>query len=262
VANKIREPAVAGLFYPSDAGVLKKQVQGYLQKAEPTAIFPKAMIVPHAGYIYSGPVAASAYKSLESRQNRIRRIVLLGPSHRVPFYGLALSEAQVFKTPLGDVKIDHSLDDKLLKLSFVQKSDLPHRQEHSLEVQLLFLQMLLKDFELIPLVVGEASAEEVAQVLGILWGSEDTLIVISSDLSHYHDYETARTRDQKTAQAIEKFLPEKLKQEDACGRHPIRGLLVAAKAKHLKVKRLDLRNSGDTAGSKDQVVGYGAWVFY
>ena len=146
MANKIREPAVAGLFYPSDAGVLKKQVQGYLQKAEPTAIFPKAMIVPHAGYIYSGPVAASAYKSLESRQNRIRRIVLLGPSHRVPFYGLALSEAQVFKTPLGDVKIDHSLDDKLLKLSFVQKSDLPHRQEHSLEVQLLFLQMLLKDF--------------------------------------------------------------------------------------------------------------------
>lgn len=258
----IRQPAVAGLFYPGDADELRRDVHVYINEANlTTQVPPKALIVPHAGYIYSGPIAGKAYGSLTALKDKVERVVLLGPAHRLGFQGLALSETEFFLTPLGDIPIDHSFDQTLLQLPFVKTWEAPHTREHSLEVQLPFLQESLGHFSLIPIVVGESRPEEVAQVLSTLWDGPETLFIISSDLSHYHDYGTAQKRDKKTSHNIENLKSEELHHDDACGRNPIRGLLNIAKQRGLKVSTLDLRNSGDTAGAKDQVVGYGAWAF-
>jgi len=259
----IREPAVAGMFYPEDAATLRHMVDEYLERvAESSAPPPKALIAPHAGYIYSGPVAASAYARLRQIRHKISRVVLLGPSHRVAFAGLASSNADTFRTPLGDIPLDTAAIERVNALPQVHPIDQAHLLEHSLEVHLPFLQESLETFNLIPLVVGDASAEEVAEVLEQLWGGEETLIVISSDLSHYHDYATAQRLDQRTAAAIEGLKPEDISSEGACGRNPVKGLLLLAQRKGMQVETLDLRNSGDTAGPRDQVVGYGAWVFH
>ncbi|MES9836631.1 MAG: AmmeMemoRadiSam system protein B [Candidatus Thiodiazotropha sp.] len=257
----IRNPAVSDLFYPGDADSLQSMVGGYLDSAAGPGNPPKAVIVPHAGYIYSGPIAASAYARLAAAAGRISRVVLLGPSHRVPFYGLATSEADYFRTPLGDIPIDRQALEALEALPQVARLEAAHAQEHSLEVQLPFLQSVLQDFNLVPLVVGDASGEQVAEVLAKLWGGQETLIVISSDLSHYHDYATAQRMDRATSDAILTLHPERLDYEDACGRIPVQGLLLEAKRLGLQGELIDLRNSGDTAGSKEQVVGYGAYAF-
>lgn len=263
----VRPPAVAGMFYPSDPGELQDMMADYLgnmdgRRGNPRDIgVPKAIVVPHAGYIYSGPVAASAYGLLHPARDVINRVVLLGPSHRVPLYGLASSHATHFTTPLGDIPVDTAAIEELLLLPQVKILDSAHAQEHSLEVHLPFLQTVLSDFQLIPLVVGDASPEEVAEVLDRLWGDEHTLIVISSDLSHYHDYDSAKQLDLQTCRAIEQMMPEQIGSEQACGRNPLNGLLTTAKRRGLTVTTVDLRNSGDTAGSRDQVVGYGAWAF-
>ncbi len=259
----IREPAVAGMFYPGDSRELHAMVQQMLQKVgDVEAPPPKALIAPHAGYIYSGPIAASAYARLRRVRETIERVVLLGPSHRVGFPGLATSSADTFRTPLGDIPIDTETVARLAALPQVRTLDQAHQLEHSLEVHLPFLQESLEHFTLVPLVVGDATAEEVAEVLEQVWGSDETLIVISSDLSHYHDYDTAVRMDRKTSDAIEQLKPETLMIEDACGRIPITGLLRLAQRKHLTVETVDLRNSGDTAGPRDQVVGYGAYLFH
>jgi AmmeMemoRadiSam system protein B len=223
---------------------------------------PKALIAPHAGYVYSGPIAASAYARLAVVAERISRVVLIGPSHRVPFSGLAVSDADYFRTPLGDIPIDRHSIQRLESLPQVIHLEAAHTQEHSLEVQLPFLQVVLNEFKLIPLVVGDASGDQVAEVLAKVWGEEETLIVISSDLSHYHDYVTAQRMDQATSEAIISLRPERLEYKDACGRIPVQGLLLEAKRLGLQGELVDLRNSGDTAGAKDQVVGYGAYTFY
>jgi len=259
----IRQPAVAGSFYPADPTTLDERVSAYLSevcggRSSPT---PKALIVPHAGYAYSGPIAASAFVTLRNLASPIERVVLLGPSHRVPLRGLAATEAEVFATPLGPVRIDREALDRALQLPQVQLLESAHAFEHSLEVQLPFLVKLLPNFALAPFAVGDASAEEVAEVLEALWGGDETLIVVSSDLSHYYDYESARRMDAETSRAIESLEPEALGSESACGRVPVRGLLLAARHHGLRARTLDLRNSGDTAGSRDQVVGYGAYVF-
>ncbi len=259
--TKIRKPAVAGMFYPEDATELRDRVDRLLTTANPVAACPKAIIVPHAGYIYSGAIAASAYRALETVAAQIRKVVLLGPSHRVGFQGLALSSASTFATPLGDIPVDTQTATLLDDLPQVRLLDEAHVLEHSLEVQLPFLQRMLPEFSLIPLVVGDASAEEVAEVIERLWNGEETLIVVSSDLSHYQAYDLAQRLDQATCRAIETLQPEKIGYQDACGRNPVNGLLLAARHHGLKVKTLDLRNSGDTAGPRDQVVGYGAWIF-
>jgi len=258
-----RPPAVAGAFYPSDPEELDQIVRCCLEGAEAQSskAAPKALIAPHAGYIYSGPIAASAYARLASVHSSIRRVVLLGPSHVVPLVGLAASSADAFLTPLGRIPVDRAAVERVLALPHVELLDRAHAQEHSLEVHLPFLQRVLDDFSLIPLVVGDASPEEVADVLDQLWGGPETLIVISSDLSHYHDYEAARQLDIATSQAIENLAPEEIHSEGACGRVPVRGLLVAAKRRGLHAETIDLRNSGDTAGPRDGVVGYGAYVF-
>lgn len=257
----IRSAALAGLFYPDDAAALRAAVRGLLAAAQ-AGPAPKALIAPHAGYVYSGPVAASVYARLTAARGRIHRVVLLGPAHRAAFDGLALSGAAAFATPLGEVPLDAVAAASLQALPQVRVLDAAHRAEHSLEVQLPFLQETLGDFTLVPLVVGDATPEEVSAVLDTLWGGEETLIVISSDLSHYHEYATARRRDAATTRAIEALRPQDIAREDACGRLPVGGLLLCARRRGLRVETLDLRNSGDTAGPRDRVVGYGAWAFH
>lgn len=257
----VRQPAVAGRSYPASPTVLRETIERYLGTARGTCAHPKALIVPHAGYEYSGPIAASAYAALAPKRDMIRRVVLLGPAHRQMFEGLAASAAGAFRTPLGSVPVDQLAVERALELPQVLVLDAAHRDEHCLEVQLPFLQMVLAEFQVAPLLVGNATAEEVSQVLELLWGGDETLIVVSSDLSHYHEWGEARKLDRRAAQAIESLDPKCLHSEQACGSIAIRGLLLAARKNGLAVHTLDLRNSGDTAGPRDQVVGYGAFVF-
>jgi MEMO1 family protein len=257
---QIRQPAVAGQFYPDDPAELDAMLTDFLSQvsaqAGPT---PKAIIVPHAGYIYSGPVAASAYAQLIPLREQINRVILLGPSHHVYVTGLAASHATHFATPLGLIPLDQTAIAKTLTLPQVHYLDAAHASEHSLEVHLPFLQKVLGNFSLVPLVVGEAAPQDVAQVLELFWDDPHTLIVISSDLSHYHAYRDAQQRDRATSKAIEALAPEHIGYDDACGRNPVNGLLQLARTHHLHITTLDLRNSGDTAGPRDRVVGYGAY---
>jgi AmmeMemoRadiSam system protein B len=255
-----RQPAVAGSFYPANPQQLHLMLDQYLNDAASDEKVPKAIIAPHAGYIYSGPVAASAYARLKKAHDRITRVVLIGPSHRVAFRGLAVTRAETFTTPLGQVLVDQKAVQTILQLPFVEYIEQAHTYEHSLEVHLPFLQEMLDSFEIVPIVAGNASAEQVSQVLDALWGGDETLIVISSDLSHYHDYATAQQMDKSTSHAIEQLQYERIDSESACGKVPVCGLLKLARKKSLSVTNIDLRNSGDTAGDKASVVGYGAYV--
>ena len=296
----LRYPNVAGTFYPADPRTLAARVRAYARLApdggplsqgrtssagpesgaeqeagsgagsrkgaeapagsRPTR-WPKALIVPHAGYIYSGPVAGSAYAQLAAGTAAIHRVVLLGPSHRLPFHGLAYSQAEAFLTPLGQVPVDREAYAAIADLPQARAFEAPFQGEHCLEVQLPFLQLLLEDFRLVPFLVGEASTAEVAAVLERLWGGDETLILVSSDLSHYLDYATARRLDAATSQAIAALDPAAIGDDQACGRIPVKGLLRAARHHGLQCQVLDLRNSGDTAGPRDRVVGYGAFAF-
>ena len=256
-----RLPAVAGMFYPDKASKLDATVQSLLDNAKKFQCDPRAVIAPHAGYVYSGPIAASLYASLLEISHRIKKIILLGPSHRMAFHGLALPESDIFVTPLGEIPIDTELAKQISHFPQVSIQEKAHTSEHSLEVQLPFLQKVFSSFTLLPMTVGQTSPEEIAEVLHEIKGGPETLIVVSTDLSHYNNYDTACAMDHATSQAIEELKPEKIKHEDACGRNAINGLLALAKDIGMKARTIDLRNSGDTAGSKDQVVGYGAYIF-
>jgi len=263
VSANVRPPAAAGRFYPGNPAELRAMIENFLREAKPVAgPTPKAIIAPHAGYIYSGPIAASAYAQLAPARDTIKRVVLLGPSHFVSFDGLAATSAAAFSTPLGAVSVDTAAIAEICsRLPQVRVRDEAHADEHALEVQLPFLQVVLGDFKIVPLLVGEANDEEIAEVIEALWGGEETCFVVSSDLSHYHDYQTARQADSETARAIESLNARKLRGDLACGCRPICGLLSAAKEHGLRCRTVDLRNSGDTAGERDRVVGYGAFVF-
>lgn len=256
----LRPAAVAGLFYPGQAEELGIEVSTLIAEACTNAIQPKALIVPHAGYVYSGAIAASAYATLRPRHATIQRVVLLGPVHRVAVRGLATTSATAFKTPLGQVAVDRTAVEQALQLPQVSVNDQAHAQEHSLEVHLPFLQTVLDDFSIVPFAVGDATAENVAEVLELLWGGDETLILISSDLSHYHPYAAAHHLDQATADSI-LHLDLLSSHDQACGATPINGLLVCARRHGLRPQLLDLRNSGDTAGDKTRVVGYGSFAF-
>ena len=256
---RLRPPALAGTWYPDDATALGDGVDAHLGAAAPSGPAPKAVVAPHAGLVYSGPVAGVAYAELGQAADVIERIVLLGPAHRVPVRGLCAPSVDGFVTPLGSIPLDRAAIADLADLPQVFVDDEPHRAEHSLEMHLPFLQRSVGDFTLIPLVVGSATSAEVAQVLQRLWGGPETRIVISSDLSHFHDYATACIRDRQTTEAIEALDGQRLHDDSACGRVPLRGLLRIARERKMTVKTLDVRNSGDTAGSRDRVVGYGAW---
>ncbi len=261
-----RPAAVAGMFYPGDPVELRAAVINMLRSARRAADFTadKAIIAPHAGYVYSGPVAATAYARLGQRRSTapvIERVVLLGPAHRVGFGGLATSSFDAFETPLGRVPLDRAAIAELERLPFVYAFDRAHAREHSLEVHLPFLQVILGEFLLVPIVVGDAQPADIARALELAWGGPETLIVISSDLTHYLDYSTARRIDAATSRAIESLRGADIRHQDACGRLPILGLLEQARRRGLRGETVDLRNSGDTAGPRDRVVGYGSYVF-
>jgi MEMO1 family protein len=262
--GSIRTAAVAGLFYPGDSRSLAAEVDellGGVEHADPRLGFPKALIVPHAGYIYSGPIAARAYDELAPARGIVRRVVLLGPVHRVPVRGLAVPTDSAFATPLGQVPLDQEAISRLGGLKQIVRSDVPHAHEHALEVQLPFLQRQLGEFSLVPFAVGDATPEEVAEVVERLWGGPETLIVISTDLSHYHAYAEARQIDRNTVTRIARFATD-LDHEEACGATPLNGFLHAARKRNLGIKLLAAGNSGDTAGGKGQVVGYSAFALY
>lgn len=260
--NVTRPAAVAGLFYPGERASLAREVERLMSAARARGgAAPKALIAPHAGYVYSGPIAAGAYALLAPARDVITRVVLLGPAHRVPVRGLALPAASRFATPLGAVEIDQAAVERLRALPQIVVSDKAHAMEHSLEVHLPFLQRVLGEFRLVPLVVGDATPEEVAGVLDALWGGPETLILVSSDLSHYLSYREAVSVDRATCEAI-LALETDLHHEQACGATPVCGLTLAAQRKGLRAELLDVRNSGDTAGDKSRVVGYAAFAFY
>jgi AmmeMemoRadiSam system protein B/AmmeMemoRadiSam system protein A len=261
----IRSPAVAGTFYPADPAVLHQQIAGFLAEADnapPTGTaLPKAIIGPHAGYIYSGAVAARAYAHLAAARGKINRVVLIGPSHYVAFQGLAVDTADAWAMPGGTVQLDTEAI-AALRQTGVGELEAAYTREHALEVHVPFLQQVLGDFRLVPIVAGDAPAEAVAAVFDALWGGPETLLVVSTDLSHYHDYDACQRLDAATAAAIERFDIDAINSAGACGAVPTRGLLLAARRRGMTIQRLDLRNSGDTAGPRDRVVGYGAWALH
>ncbi|MCH2206337.1 MAG: AmmeMemoRadiSam system protein B [Lentisphaerales bacterium] len=258
--GNIRRAAVAGTFYYNSPTRLLTYVNELLDHATDQPDVGKAIIAPHAGHIYSGPIAASAYRSLRKRQKQIKKVVLIGPSHYVGFMGLATSTADHYETPLGLIPLDTELANQALEIKEVVTMDHAHLQEHSLEVHLPFLQATLNDFTLLPIVIGETSNETIAAVLSKVWGGDETLIICSTDLSHYMDYNGAQTKDQKTVQSILNGNLENLTHNNACGLTPIKGLIKTIKQKKLTTKLLDLRNSGDTAGDKERVVGYASFL--
>jgi len=258
----VRPAAVAGQFYLGNADRLRKQVSDLLAGiAMPIKNIPEALIAPHAGYVYSGATAAAAFATLRNGAQMITRVVLIGPAHYVHVRGIAAPTVDAFETPLGRVPVDKSALNAIADLPFVIQDDPAHAPEHALEVELPFLQILLTSFQVVPLLVGDVTPRDIAHVLWRLWGGLETLIVVSSDLSHYYDYETARRLDAATAAAIEHCDWASLGPNQACGYRAVGGLLLEAHRRGLKIWRRSLCNSGDTEGSRNRVVGYGAWMF-
>jgi hypothetical protein len=257
-----RHAAVSGSFYPTSAVELRATVEVLIAEAVATPTPPpKALIAPHAGYVCSGPVAASAYASLySSLRGAIERVVIVGPAHYVPLQGIATTHAHAFTTPLGDLMVDEDASSELERLAHVRHDETAHAPEHSIEVHLPFLQVVLGDVRIVPLLVGEADAEDVVRVLDAMWGGDETLVVVSSDLSHDQEPERARRLDAATTSAIENLDASAIGDESACGAVALRGLLLEARAHALRATTLDVRTSSDTAGTRSEVVGYGAYV--
>jgi AmmeMemoRadiSam system protein B len=257
----IRKAAVAGVFYPADPAELRRVLDELLEGPCPPGPAPKALIVPHAGWVYSGRIAATAYRCLLSARETVNRVVLVGPSHRFPFEGLAVTGAEQFRTPLGDLPADRELLERAFACPGVVQSERAHRSEHSLEVQLPFLQRGLGPIRVLAVLCGEVSGAAVARLLDELWGGPETVIVVSSDLSHYLDQATARKIDAVTADAVVSLDPDGISIDAACGRAAVQGLLIAARQRSLVAELLDLGTSADAVGDRDSVVGYGSFAF-
>lgn len=257
----IKPAQVAGTFYPADPEALRGQVDQAVRDAFASSVRPKAMIVPHAGYGYSAPIAATGYRTIAAQRGQIKRVVLLGPPHRMPVDGVAVPTYDSFATPLGKVRVDREAISKLIHLPYVHLQDEPFAREHCLEVQLPFLQRVLGDVAIVPMLVGRSQPEQIATVIDLLWGGPETLILVSSDLSHYENDAAARKLDSHATTAIETLRPDLLDRPHACGRHAIRGLLVSARNRMMRATAIDVRNSSQTIGTPDRVVGYGTYLF-
>lgn len=266
----IRPPAVAGTFYSADADILRSEIDGLIDAALHSDVMqetatPKAIIVPHAGLMFSGAIAALGFATVRALKDRIKRILIVGPAHRMAFQGIALAKADGFATPLGTMRCDLPALQTALALPQVQILDDAHKQEHGLEIELPFIQRLFgetADIGIVPLLVSRCSPRQVNEVIEKLWGGPETLIVISSDLSHFHDYDTAKRMDSRTRTMIEQFDAESIGSDDACGALPVAGMLISARNRKMTIKTLGMRNSGDVTGEKSRVVGYGAWAIY
>ena len=254
-------PDCVGKFFPAEPSELRAKIDQLLRATSAPPAAPKAIIAPHAGYDYSGPVAASAYASLAGCAERIRQVILLGTCHFVHQGGLLTTSADAIDTPLGEVPVDRPAVERAEQLPQVSVHDEAHRLDHSLAVQLPLLVRTLGDFRVVPFLVTNCEAEDVAELLELLWNGESTLIVVSSDLSHDLSYDDARRRDRHTAEAILQGNAEAVGCYDACGYKAIAGLLLAAQRHALRARQLDLRNSGDVVGRRNRVVGYGAFAF-
>lgn len=261
MSTSVQPPGVAGKFYPADPAQLAAGVDASLAKAVPSSTVPKAVIAPHAGHVYSGDVAGTAYKLFARRKGEIKRVVLLGPNHRMPVRGIALSPADSWQTPLGPIKVDQTARNLIARQADVTVTSEPFAGEHSVEVHLPFVHRALGDVEIVPVLVGQAPPKQVSDVLGLLWGGPETAIVVSSDLSHFHDYETCQKKDAETSRGIESLQSAVCRGDRACGHFAIAGLLDHAQRRDLRVTALDIRNSGDTHGPRDRVVGYGSFAF-
>ncbi|MBT3345210.1 MAG: AmmeMemoRadiSam system protein B [Gemmatimonadetes bacterium] len=271
-AEVIRPAAVAGRFYAENRQQLSSAVTSYLSdgaagtrtglQGQPLPVGRvKALICPHAGYIFSGPVAGSAYAALGADATAIRRVVVIGPAHRVEVRGLVAASAGVFATPLGGVRVDPVVG-ALCTEGLIHIDDAAHREEHALEVQLPFLQSILEDFTIVPLLFGQCEPSEIAGLMERLWGGEETLFVISSDLTHFHPHSVATQLDHLTSTAIESLDADGIDEGAACGRLAVQGLLQVAARRGLVATAIDVRTSAETAGDPDRVVGYGAYVFH
>jgi len=259
---QIRRSVFGGMFYPADSEELTEMIDNFFNDVTKDYPLPKAIIAPHAGYIYSGQTAAHALKCL-SQAKKIKQVVVVAPSHQCAFEGIATTKADQFETPLGKISIDQTVCKQLnIEFNYVRVEENAFDREHALEVELPFLQRALSTFTLIPLIVGKVTPQHLSKVLLSIWNGPETLIVISSDLSHYQPYAIANQIDYATKKAIENLLPDKIAFGQACGQTGILALLNVAKQKGMKVRCIDLRNSGDTAGDRDRVVGYGAFHFY
>ncbi|HEY5410155.1 MAG TPA: AmmeMemoRadiSam system protein B [Caulobacteraceae bacterium] len=261
MSTAVQSAGVAGDFYPADPDELAAGVDASLARAAPLELAPKAVIAPHAGHVYSGDIAGAAYSLLAKRKGEIRRVILLGPTHRMPVRGLALSPADAWQTPFGPVAVDRQARDALARQPGVAVASEPFVGEHGLEVHLPFIQRALGEVEVLPILVGQPAPGQVSKVLEQLWGGPETAIIVSSDLSHFHDYETARAKDAETASGIERLQPQVCEGHRACGHFIIDGLLDQARRRDLRVTALDVRNSGDTQGDRSRVVGYGSFAF-
>jgi AmmeMemoRadiSam system protein B/AmmeMemoRadiSam system protein A len=261
MSASVQPAGVAGMFYPADAATLAAGVDASLVSAQPPPLIPKAVIAPHAGHVYSGDIAGTAYKLLSRRKGEVKRVILLGPNHRVPVRGMALSPATAWDTPLGPLPVDRASRDLLARTPDIAVTAEPFAGEHSLEVHLPFIHRSLGEVEILPILVGDAPVAQVSSALESLWGGPETVIIVSSDLSHYHDYETCKAKDGETAAGIERLQPAICEGDRACGYHSIRGLIDQAQRRDMRVTALDVRNSGDTRGTRDRVVGYGSFAF-
>lgn len=257
----VRPAAVAGLFYPGRRSELDSMIAGLLDDARARMVdvelTPKGLVLPHAGYIYSGSTAALGYALLERMRAQVTRVVLLGPCHRVYTEGLALPGVAAFETPLGVVPVEPPPEPLYRSIPQVRSNPVVHAEEHSLEVHVPFLQSVLDDFTLVPLAVGAACASDVSEAIDALWGGPETVVIASSDLSHYLPYERANLVDTRTVHQMLR-LDATLTHEQACGADPVNGLLLSARQRGLTPHLLGRCTSGDTAGDKERVVGYAA----
>lgn len=259
---RIREPSVAGMFYPEKRLVLMQEVKQFLQNNQP-AIKPKALIVPHAGYQYSGQVAGNVYQYLKPYQNKFKKVLLIGPAHRKAFHGIGVLQDDFYNTPIGALKIEREIIEKLVdKFERVNYQDLAFNGEHCLEVQFPFLQLVLNQVSIIPTLVSHCDTERVSELIKYFWEEEETLIIISSDLSHFLDYESCSKKDFLTSQNIVSMKGENLQHDDACGQLGIAGLLQVVKEKGFNISEVSRCNSGDVTGEMSRVVGYGGYLIY
>ena len=258
--NSIKFPNVAGSFYPSDSNELNLVIDNYLLKAKKLDFFPKAIIAPHAGYIYSGEIAASAYAQIKNSE-KIKKVAIFSPAHRYPVSGVATHSAQYFSTPLGNLKVDLQAIKELEKFEFINQENQAFVQEHALEVHLPFIQKVFTNAKILPFIVGNCSQQNSHKLMQTLL-DQNVFLIISSDLSHFHPDGEAQEIDLKTSSYIENLQAEKLSSSMACGVYPLIGIIELARANKLKILNVDLRNSGHTAGDKDSVVGYGSFIIY